>query len=631
MASSLLMPDMGMGESTTVSPPPSPAGLSESKAHALESEIVQWTDKLFDTATQDREYERHVRETFRVLDSLDGKMWPSQARRGRNRSVLPKTERLFWDGVGLLTDLAIDFQVRLWNREGDFNDMEKMLNDLVLHWVMQSSYPEKQYDVILYGLLNTGPAKIQWNSELAGGMGDVDMVPIAPWQWATLGAGNNPQDAECIIYFPVVTKEHLIRKFGPTARRVQCDSDYSAGALQGQFHRPKGFSKSQWANMAQTLKISLGIKADTSADDSPYPMALKKEFWMNDDSTNDGSSTVTVGPADSNGNPRVNWAYRVEPGERLYPRGRVIVTAGGCVLEDQPNPYWHSKKPFPVYRPLRVPWKSNGQSSIRPWMQMNMIINRVLAGMQDYLDSVIEPTLVGPKGAMPAGDWDALDPGAAGGKIKYNNNAPKPPEFMKKAEFPIAAAKQFVDDVSRELDMNSGSSAIQQAMSKKQVPGSDSLDTILNSRSLPIRVKSRALASFAEEGGAMVISNMLQFYTVGHRTSILGKEGFSASDYRPVYGSAIPSGMQPEEFVRRFGGTVRRDTILESQRDSEKQVALALSKMGKLSDQNLFKVLKPGFNFLENQKQLLQEARLKILVAAAAAAAQGKGQGQRKK
>src|SRR5208337_5011882 len=475
---------------------------------------------------------------------------------------------------------------------------------------------------------HTGPAKIQWNSSLAGGMGDVDMVPIAPWQWATLGAGTNPQDAECIVYFPVVTKDSLIRKFGPTARRVQCDSDYSTGALQGQFHRPSGFSKAQWNNLAQTLKISLGIKKDVSADDSPYPMALQKEYWMNDDSKNDGPVTVTVGPADARGNPRVNWAYRVEPGERLYPRGRVIVTSGGCVLEDQPNPYWHAKKPFPVYRPLRVPWRMSGSMGMRSWMQMNNIINRVLGGMQDYLDSVIEPTLVGPKGAMPAADWDALDPGAAGGKIKYNNNAPKAPDYMKKAEFPLAAAKQFVDDVNREFDMNSGSSAIQQAMSKKQVPGSDSLDTILNSRSLPIRVKSRALASFAEEGGAMVISDMLQFYSASHRVNILGAKGFSDSDFTPIYGQAVPRGMKPEEFVRKFSGVCRRDTILESQRESEKQTALVLAKLGKLSDENLFKILKPNFNFKENRDQLLSEARDKILVAAAAAALSGKGQGK---
>src|SRR5208337_2184126 len=625
MASSLTLPDYA---APVVEPPPSPAGLSETAAHKLESEICQWTDKLFDTATTDREREKEVKETLRLLDYLEGRQWSNTARRSRNRPVLNKLSRHFWDGVGLLTDLAIDFQVRMWDKLNDFSDFEKMLNSLIVHWVMQNDYESKQYDVILYGLLHTGPAKIQWNSSLAGGMGDVDMVPIAPWQWATLGAGTNPQDAECIIYFPVVTKDSLIRKFGATARRVQCDSDYSSGALQGQFHRPSGFSKAQWNNLAQTLKISLGIKKDTSSDDSPYPMALKKEFWMRDDAVNIGPVTVTVGPADSKGNPRVNWAYRVEPGERLYPRGRLIVTAGGCVLEDQPNPYWHAKFPFPVYRPLRVPWKMTGDPVMRSWAQMNTIINRVLGGMQDYLDSVIEPTLVGPKGAMPAADWDALDAGASGGKIKYNNNAPKAPDYMKKAEFPIAAAKQFTDEVTKELEMGSGASAMQQAMGKKQVPGSDSLDMILSARSLPIRVKSKSLASFVEEGGGMLVANTLQFYTVGHRVSILGSRGFSASDFQPLYGSALPSSMKPEEFVRRFQGIVRRDSILESQKEGKKQIAMALSKLGKLSDQNLYRILDQNFDWERNRRELLSEARDKILVAAAAAALSGKGQGK---
>lgn len=620
---SLTLPDYS---TPTIEPPPSPAGLSESAALKLESEIITWTDKLFDAATQDPDREKEVKETFRILDYLQGKQWASTARRGRNRPVVNKTRRHFWDTVGLLTDLALDFQVKMFEKQNDYSDMERMLNDLILHWTLKSNYEDRQYDVILYGLLHTGPAKIQWNASLNDGMGDNDMVPIAPWQWATLGAGTNPQDAECIIYFPVVTKDSLIRKFGDIARYVQCDSDYSPGALQGQFHRPSGFSKTQWANMAQTLKISLGIKGNATDTDSPYPMALQKEYWLNDDSVNHGPVTVTVGPADSKGEPRVNWAYRVEPGEKLYPRGRVIVTAGGKVLEDQPNPYWHAKKPFPVYRPLRVPWKMSGDPVMRSWAQMNSIINRVLGGMQDYLDAVIEPTLVGPKGAMPAGDWDALDAGASGGKIKYNNNAPKPPEFMKKAEFPIAAAKQFTDEVSKELELNSGASAMQQALGKKQVPGSDSLDMILSARSLPIRVKSKSLASFVEEGGGMLVANTLQFYSVAHRVKILGVKGFSSSDFRPIFGETIPSGMKPESYVRSFQGIVRRDSILESQKEGKKQIAFALSKMGKLSDQNLYRILDQNFDWERNRRELLAEAKDKILVAAAAAALQGKGQ-----
>ena len=93
----------------------------------------------------------------------------------------------------------------------------------------------------------------------------------------------------------------------------------------------------------------------------------------------------------------------------------------------------------------------------------------------------------------------------------------------------------------------------------------------------------------------------------------------------------IPTGIAPEQFVRKFAGTCSRGTILESQREQEKQVALALSKLGKLSDRNLFRILKPNFNFDENQKELLAEARIKIIVAAAAAAAQGKGAAKSKK
>jgi hypothetical protein len=610
--------------------PPTPAGLSETAALKLESEVIEFTEKLYTTATGDNAWEKEVRETTRLLDYLEGRQWSDSARRARHRPCLNKVARHFWDSVGLLTDLSLDFSVKLFNRLSDFSDFEKMLNDLCVHWAMNNKFEDRQYDIILYGMLGTGPAKIQWNPALAGGMGDVELLPIASWQWATLGGGTNPQDAECVQYFPVVTKDYLVRKFGKTALRVQCDLEYSPGSLQGNFKRPPNISKDSWSRMGNALRTSLGIKSNPQADDTPYPMTMQKEFWLRDNSVNESSTTVTVGPCDPKGEPTVNWAYRVEPGEALYPRGRVIVQAGGCVLEDQPNPYWDAQFPFPVFRPFRLPWKSSGHPQMRSWTQMNNMINRILGGMQDYLHSVIEPTLIGPKGAMPQADWDALDPGAAGGKIKYNNNAPKGPEFMKKAEFPLAAAFQYLGEISKEFDMTSGSSAMQQALGKKQVPGGDSLDMILSARSLPIRVESRSLASFIEEGGGMVISRMLQFYSVAHRINILGAKGISSSDYTPLYGQALPSGMKGEDFVKRFSGVVRRDTLLASQKEQKQQVAIGLYKLGALSQRNLFRILDAGVDYDQNVKELLEEARIKILVAGAAAAAQGKGQGKKK-
>ena len=57
--------------------------------------------------------------------------------------------------------------------------------------------------------------------------------------------------------------------------------------------------------------------------------------------------------------------------------------------------------------------------------------------------------------------------------------------------------------------------------------------------------------------------------------------------------------MSRKTLFANFQGTVRRDSILESQKEAKKQMALALAKMGKLSDQNLFKILDPNFDFRE--------------------------------
>ena len=600
-------------------PNPNSSLLSMSRAIQIEREVIEYTDRLYELATQDRDRDREIRETMKTIDFLDGKQWDAGARVGRNRPVINKMRRHYIENVGLLTDLAIDFSVKMFDRMNEFNDLEAILNQLATMWARQNQFEDRMYDVILYGLLHTGPAKIQWNSSLHNNMGDVDLVPIAPWQWSTLGAGTNPQDAECILYFPVVTKDHLIRRFGDVAKRVECDMEYG-GALGGGFNRPAHISKDAWARYAPALRASLGVKQSLAASDSLYPMVTCKEFWLRDPAKNETSSTRLVG------RPGTNWCYMVEPGDFLYPRGRVIVQAGGVVLEDTCNPYWHAKFPFPVFRPFRMPWQMSGSPMMKSWMQMQRVINTLMGGMLDYLCAVNEPTMVAPKGAFPPGDWDSLDPGAPGGKIKYNNNAPKAPEFMKRAELPVAANMQYLAEINREFDMSSGASAMQQALGKKQVPGGDSLEMILSSRSLPTKVESRALGSFIEEGGEMIVANMLQFYSVQHRVTKLGMGGLSASDWRPIYGESLPAGMKPEDFVRKFPVTVRKDTLLRSQKEAKIQYAIALSKMGKISDKKLFQALDDNFPYAENRKELLEEARTKLLLAAAAAAVQGKGQ-----
>src|SRR5579872_1249943 len=295
MSTTPVTPDGNLGET----PRPAIVALSASKALELEHDVVEYCDRLYEQATEDRDYQKEVRETFRVIQYLEGEQWGQRARYARHRPVLNVTRRHFWESVGLHTDLSLDFQVKLFNRLNNYSPFEKLLNQLCVHWAQRNQYEDRQYDVVLYGLLHTGPAKIQWNSRLNNGMGDVQMVPIAPWQWACIGAGNDIQDAECVLYYPVVTKQEIARRFGKTlADRVDYDLEYS-GQLGGQFQRPGKISADAWSRMGTALKTSLGVKQSRGANDAIFPMTNLREFWIKDPAINESSVTVTVGPADS--------------------------------------------------------------------------------------------------------------------------------------------------------------------------------------------------------------------------------------------------------------------------------------------------------------------------------------------
>jgi len=179
--------------------------------------------------------------------------------------------------------------------------------------------------------------------------------------------------------------------------------------------------------------------------------------------------------------------------------------------------------------------------------------------------------------------------------------------------------------VDKESDQSSAASAISQALGKKQVPGEEALERIINSRSLPVKVQSRSLTSFVKDVGLLGIANMLQFYSVGHRVAILGAKGLSSNDFRPIYGEAITEGIKPEEFVRKFEFSIKPGSLLGHERADKITTAFELQKRGILSAQGLYRFLDDNFDFARNRDELLGEAKDKLLVAAATAAVTGKG------
>ena len=123
---------------------------------------------------------------------------------------------------------------------------------------------------------------------------------------------------------------------------------------------PAGVEPQFFPRLSPGMKRLMGI-GETQSFESVYPRAEVQEYWRNNDQTNDSNKIVEMGPKNA------KWRYQVEPGKKLYPRGQIFVRANGVILYDQPNPYFHRRKPFALLDLLGVPWQQYAMSVVQPW------------------------------------------------------------------------------------------------------------------------------------------------------------------------------------------------------------------------------------------------------------------------
>lgn len=590
----------------------------ESPEQVLERDVLDWADAVYDEAERELAETREIRILTKLIDYISGQQWNIKARFGRSRPTINRMFRHFIEIAALLTDIEPDFKVNFLNVEAQFDELGDLLNESVDLWARMSDFEGELLMAVMWALTGAaGYSKQSWNPSMFGGLGDVEYLPLGPLQCMTIGGGNRLQDAEVVVARWPVTIESLVRTYGERARHVQPDCE--SGGMAGEMSRPGKMSQSTWerVRLNPQLKKLLG-KPLPQQPRSRYPKAMLRQFWFKDASRLGGSTSKIIGPVDDKGNATKNWCYRVEPGELIYPRGRLVVIAGGRILQDTCNPYWHAMFPFARLRLIRVPWSNYGLTPLDPIALMSDVINRINGGILDMIRASIEPRMVAPKAAFSQSVVDSIDPGAPGGKILYNNNTPREPQFPKPPELP-AYVLTMKQDVEREQDQSSGSAAINQSLQKKQVPGGDSLDMIMNSRSIPIRFMGGGLRSYLTEVGVQVVAAKMQFENSLIRAKKFGTKGILDSDFEPYYGSILNKGMQPEEFVRQVIFEIRKGSLLNIEKQDEIQIAFLMRKMGDLSRKALYRKL--GIKKVDQDKiegELQAEAMQKAAAAGVA-------------
>lgn len=594
-----------------------------SKTSSLEAyygKLGAWCDSAFEEARANQEDVPELKEMSRSIDYLLGMQWSEAMPSFRARPVSNEVLMMYWETIGLLTDLKPFFNVKDIGGDGQYSKIESILNKLARGWGATARFERTLASATMYGMLTTAPAKIYWNPFARGSSGDpsdgdISFEALPAKSLLRLGISEDTpwdiQDDECVIYRRTRTLDWIKRaypKMGVLVRPDEARSRYSADAGAPLQVMPQLFQ-----NLSPAAKRMVGGN-DKTQNDSVYPRAEVREFWKKDDSINESPNKVMMGPKGA------AWSYVVDPGKKLYPRGRLIIQANRVILYDEPNPYWHRKYPFALLGLYAVPWQQYAMSVMSPWLKQQDILNQLLAGIIQTVKKAVSPPLIAPKSAIHPESMRMIDSAKPGLKITYSQNSPTPPIWGQPPNLP-GYVLQTYGMVKGDMKQSSGSAAADAAAGKKQVPGGDTLDKLTFAKNTPIRMMGRNMEGFVDEVGGQWVANALQFYDAAQRMELLGDQGLTKEDTEDVAGSLIPEGINSEAFVRRFRFKCDKGTLLNVQRQDRQVMAFALRKGKDLSRNKLFDVLDWNVNREENEAELLEEAKK---LAAAMGAGGGK-------
>ena len=601
-----LLPAYGFDpESSTINPFPDPT------KSPYESQVKYWVNAAYEEAVYENRQDEDVREMAKAVDYLVGKQWPGARPMWKSRPVNNRIWRLFWELVATLTDVRPLFDIKALRRE--YDPQADILNQCTRSWWMDADADLTLALIVVYALLCTGYGKLEWNPRLRNGEGDFDLIPLGPNEVFPLKARNTLQSAQAIIYAVPQPLSWFRMKFPTRGYRVKPDAQYSRYAM------PRANSSGALGIQFEFLSPAMKrvMNQSPATQDSMFPMALYREIWFDDFGYNQSNRPVYMG------DPRSNWGYWVKPGERLYPRGRLICFGGNEIMHDGPNPYWHGQAPFAAMRMNIVPWKFHGLSECRPLLPLQDIINNILAGVLDMVKKAVNPQFIGPENALSPAAWNALDPSLPGAKIKYSmaagNNAPRYEGAPNLPSFVL----NVTGLIAREMDASSGIATISEAVRKKQIPSADTLEQMKQSQQTPIRLKGRNIEIFLRRLGTMNIPNIFQFYTAERRMFMLGKDGLTFEDFDWQPKSMVPAGQRPQDHIRNFVFLVQPGTLLKINQVETSMMMLKLRAMGDIDRKSMFKQLDVGVDPDIVQKNLDEENAQKLATAIKAKLAAG--------
>lgn len=538
------MADQGFRSFSNVTPPPSirPATMQPQPEYKVKksevpsgysSELVSWLTmalKEGEAMLIQESYGEDIEENIKMVmgqykDIAEEANKPSY----RSCHTENRVGKNINDIAAAITDFRPSWHYRTFNPT--YEHQGQILDKLSVAWWYNNYIDLKLQLLVKQSLVaRTGYAYVCYNPTLHNGLGDIDIIikdyrdviPIRPNSKISL------QDSFGVIIKSRNTINWAKARYGDKAAEI-------TPTTEGSYLRSNSAaSKFKVSSPALDYLDSQRKKSD----DFAIPLYDHYEIYVKDSSINNGQTKVWVGLGPEGEHP---WGYWVEPGAPLYPRGRLIVCANMVqILYDGGNPYWHGMFPVAKLTLDPMPWSFLGKSALADARSPQLLINELIQGITDASRKALRPGIIADKNAVPRQVLERLDTREPGFKLKTNPSVGQgiiletPPILPTYIMDLLSRETNAIDYVMGVLDMR----ALEQVRS---LNGNMDVETLLEYLGPSIRTKGRVLEAFIREVGQMMLSNFFQFYNMGRRVQILGRDGMDFEDFDYDPGSLVPA------------------------------------------------------------------------------------------
>jgi hypothetical protein len=440
-----------------------------------------------------RAKQNYSNEWLEFYRFMRGKQWPEARPSYRHSEVLNMIHSTIQLIIATLTDNRPNVETSP-EEPSDLPFAEIMTQVLRSRWdseLWAKTVSETIWDALVYG---TGFGSCEWDQSLLDSLGDMTFVSEDPFYLFPDPNSRDVNDTFGKHFIKAEPKDvnEIHRKWPKRGKFVKPD-------IQSSQH--EGANKTDLSDVKVRNPADNLVEFDETGGDKVHAaqQALLITAWLNSDEMIE----YELEKKQDDGSFKKAFQQR-----KKWPNGRKVVIANGILLEDGHNPYMHGKFPYAKLIDHVLPREFWGEGEVKQLAGPQKMLNKLASYVMDILVLTGNPIWVVDTSSNVDTDLLFNTPGAVvekspGSEVRREQGVSAQPFIM-----------QFYQMMREQLEKISGINEVSQGAESLANSSGVAIDRLQEAAQTKLRAKARHLEHFLKDIGEMMVSNILQFYSI---------------------------------------------------------------------------------------------------------------------